>query len=78
MKGFIHRQVSHDPQRKIKLAKNVNFKNVLTKSCLFKEYPTSGPYAVRVRVCGGVFCVVYVRMSHPYIFTHAFCCLFVI
>ena len=56
MSGFIHRQVSHDPQRKINLPKGTNFKNVLIKSCLYKKYPTSGPYAggVVFKRCFGI------------------------
>ena len=36
MPGFIHRQVSHDPDSKIILPKGTKFKNVLIKSCLHK------------------------------------------
>ena len=45
MSGFIHRQVSHDPDRKIMLPKGTKFKDVLIKSCLHKRYPRQGPYA---------------------------------
>ena len=45
MSGFIHRQVSHDPDRKILLPKGTQFKGVKIKSCLYKEYPSTGPYA---------------------------------
>ena len=45
MPGFIHRQVSHDPDSKIILPKGTKFKNVLIKSCLHKSYPQQGPYA---------------------------------
>ena len=45
MPGFIHRQVSHDPDSKIILPKGSKFKDVLIKSCLHKNYPQHGPYA---------------------------------
>ena len=44
MNGFIHRRVSHDPDRKIVLARGVSFTNVGTKSMLYKTYPVEGPY----------------------------------
>ena len=45
MPGFIHRQVSHDPDSKIWLPRGTKFKDVLIKSCLHKSYPIHGPYA---------------------------------
>ena len=45
MDGFIHLQVSHDPDRKIVLSKKAGFAGVFIKKCLTKEYPTVGPYA---------------------------------
>ena len=45
MSGFIHRQVSHDPDCKIVDPKSTKFKGVKIKSCLFKTYPKKGPYA---------------------------------
>ena len=45
MDGFIHRRVSHDPDRKINLPRGVKFTNVGTKSMLYKQYPTDGDYA---------------------------------
>ena len=46
MDGFIHLQVSHDPDRKIiMLPKSVKFKGVMIKSCLQKSYPDTGPFA---------------------------------
>ena len=45
MRGFIHRQVSHDPEQKIVLPKGTKFKGVKIKSCLHKEYPCDGPYS---------------------------------
>ena len=44
MPGFIHRQVSHDPDSKIILPKGTKFKDVLIKACLHKTYPQHGPY----------------------------------
>ena len=45
MDGFIHLQVSHDPDRKVVLQKGTKFVNVGTKSMLYKQYPTAGKYA---------------------------------
>ena len=45
MPGFIHRQVSHDPDQKIVLPKGTGFKGVLIKSCMHKSYPQDGPFA---------------------------------
>jgi len=45
MDGFIHLQVSHDPDCKIIMPKSVKFKGVMIKSCLQKSYPDTGPFA---------------------------------
>jgi hypothetical protein len=45
MSGFIHRMVSHDPDRKIKLTKGKKFKGVALKTSQFKRYPTTGEFA---------------------------------
>ena len=39
------RQVSHDPENKIKLPKKTKFGDVPIKWCLHKEYPQTGPFA---------------------------------
>ena len=38
-------QVSHDPDRKIALPRNIKFNGVFIKKCLTKEYPQEGDYA---------------------------------
>ena len=37
--------MSHDPDNKVVLPKNVQFRGVKIKSCLTKEYPDEGDYA---------------------------------
>lgn len=59
MAGFIHRQVSHDPDRKIVLPKGTSFDGVLIKSCLHKEYPQQGVYA------GGIVFHRYLHQPQP-------------
>ena len=48
--------MTHDPERKIVLPKTCSFDGVLIKSCLTKQYPTSGPYAggIVFRRCYGM------------------------
>ena len=56
MRGFLHLQVSHDPEQKINLPKGTTFGGVKIKSCLHKEYPQAGDYAggIIFRRCYGM------------------------
>lgn len=56
MRGFLHLQVSHDPEQKINLPKGTTFGGVKIKSCLHKEYPQVGDYAggIIFRRCYGM------------------------
>lgn len=38
--------MSHDPDKKIAMARGTKFKNVLTKTCLYKSYPQEGKFHV--------------------------------
>ena len=45
MDGFVHLQVTHDPDQKIVLPKGTGFDGVLISQCLTKEYPCYGRFA---------------------------------